>query len=70
MPDVRLASVINVTRLPDGFFSFTIDGHAFPYTVQDIATTLMPGNQNQTPYITVRIPADRIEVINQAYDYD
>ncbi|MEQ4716077.1 hypothetical protein [Nonomuraea sp. B19D2] len=66
MPEVKLASVINVTRLPDGFFSFTIDGHPFPFTVQDIATSLKPGED--FPYITVTIPADRIEVINQVYD--
>jgi hypothetical protein len=66
MPDVKLASVINVTRLPGGFFSFTIDGNPFPYTLTRIDTTLTPGEES--PYITVQIPADRIEVINQAYD--
>lgn len=66
MPEVTLAKVINVTRLPDGFFSFTINGHSFPFTVTRIETTVMPGEDS--PYITVQIPADRIEVINQAYD--
>lgn len=66
MPDVRLASVINVTRLPGGFFSFTIDGETFPFTVEHISTGFTPDGSG--PYLTVRIPADRIEIINQAYD--
>ncbi|GAA3473896.1 hypothetical protein GCM10018965_084490 [Nonomuraea roseola] len=68
MPAAKFASVINVTRLPDGFFSFTIDGHAFPYAVQRFETGLEPGTDG--PYLIVRIPADRVEIIHQAYDYD
>ncbi|GAA2294009.1 hypothetical protein GCM10010149_47430 [Nonomuraea roseoviolacea subsp. roseoviolacea] len=63
----KLASVINVTRLPNGFFSFTIDGYAFPWTIEHVQTGLTPDGAG--PYLTVRIPADRVEVINQAYDH-
>jgi hypothetical protein len=67
MAEVRLAKVINVTRLPDGFFSFTIDGYAFPYTVEHVSTSFTP--EGAGPFLTVRLPADRIEIINQAYDH-
>lgn len=62
----RLAKVINVTRLPDGYFAFSIDGHVFPWTIQHLTTGVDPGLE--VPSITVTIPADRVEVINQAYD--
>ncbi|GAA0955736.1 hypothetical protein [Nonomuraea longicatena] len=65
MADPKLASVANVTRLPDGFFSFTIDGYAFPWTVEHVSTAFTPDGSG--PYLTVRIPADRVEIINQAY---
>lgn len=62
----RLARVINVTQLPDGYFSLTIDGFAVPWTVEQIQTQMAPGDG--CPYVTVRIPADRVELINQTYD--
>lgn len=66
MQNPRLANVINVTRLPDGYFAFTIDGYAFPWTVQVLKTEIDP--VGDVPAVTVTIPADRVEFINQVYE--
>lgn len=56
-----LAGDIVVTKTPDGFL-FTIDGVPFPWAVTDGGITLDPVSSNAIPTVTVRIPANRIDV--------
>ncbi|GAA3136574.1 hypothetical protein GCM10010466_29230 [Planomonospora alba] len=63
MPRAKLAKVVNVTSLPGGYFSFTIDGEEFPWLTQGLSVSIEPGDKGSS--ITITIPANRVEVIRE-----